>query len=53
MKTDGLVVKQIEAHDVANGIITLHSLNPLYEDYDVKLEDVAVLFNVVEIKRKR
>jgi phage repressor protein C with HTH and peptisase S24 domain len=53
MKTDGLVVKQIVAHDVANGIITLHSLNPLYEDYDVKLEDVAVLFNVVEIKRKR
>lgn len=47
-KTDGMVIKQItEQHP--NGDIVLHSLNPLFRDYTVNLDDVAEIFNVVKI----
>lgn len=48
----GIVVKRIIKHDVEKGIITLHSLNDYYQDYDVDLRDVAQIFNVVDFKRK-
>lgn len=49
MKNDGIVVKQITAHDVENGIIHCHSLNPLFEDFEINLRDVAELYNVIKI----
>src|SRR5690606_28808049 len=49
MKNDGIVVKQITAHDVENGIICCHSLNPLFEDFEINLRDVAELYNVIKI----
>lgn len=52
-KTDGIIVKRIVEHDVETGNITLHSLNPLYEDQIINIQDVLQIFNVVEIKRKR
>lgn len=48
-KKDGIVVKQIIDHDVEKGIITCHSLNPLFQDYQVHLDDVAELYNVIKI----
>lgn len=51
-KTEGVLVKKITDHDVDNGVLTLHSLNPLYEDIKVKLSDIAKIFNVVKIERK-
>jgi len=49
----GIVVKRITDHNVENGEITLHSLNSLYEDYVVNLDDVVALFNVIGMKRSR
>lgn len=45
-KTKGILIKSIVKHDVDNGIITIHSLNPEYEDEDLHLEDVAQIFAV-------
>lgn len=50
-KDDGIVVKEIIAHDVDTGIITLHSWNPdksEHPDYTVSLGDVEQIFNVVD-----
>lgn len=49
----GIVVKRIIKHDVENGILTLHSLNDFYEDYDVHLKDVSQILNIVDIQRKK
>ncbi|MBP1638944.1 MAG: hypothetical protein H6Q17_527 [Bacteroidetes bacterium] len=48
-KNDGIVVKQIIDHDVENGIIKCHPLNPIFDDFEVNLRDVAELFNVIKI----
>ena len=47
-RTDGILIKQITNHDLANNTITAHSLNPDYEDLIVNLDDVVQLFNVVK-----
>lgn len=49
--TEGITVKEIVKHDTDGGIITLHSLNPdkqSYPDFDVFLDDVKQIFNVVK-----
>ena len=51
-KTEGILVKRIIAHDVEHGKITIHSLNPMYEDNTLSLNDVAHLCNVIEVMRK-
>ncbi|PZX09836.1 hypothetical protein LX69_03501 [Breznakibacter xylanolyticus] len=48
-RTDGIIVKQITHHDVEKGIITCHSLNPMYEDFELHLKDVAELYNVIKV----
>ena len=48
-RTEGLIVKQIVDHDVESGIITCHSLNPMFEDFKLNLADVAQMYNVVSI----
>lgn len=49
MKNDGISVKQITSHDVESGKIVCHSLNPLFEDFEVNLRDIAELYNVIKI----
>lgn len=49
----GIVVKRILKHDVEKGILTLHSLNEDYDDYEVHLRDVSQILNIVDIKRNR
>lgn len=47
----GIMIKQIIKHDVENGIITIHSLNPdksTYPDMDLKLDDIEQIFNMVK-----
>jgi phage repressor protein C with HTH and peptisase S24 domain len=51
-KEKGILVKRIIKHDVENGIITLHSLNEYYNDFEIHLKDVAKLFNIVSTRRK-
>ena len=51
-KEKGILVKRIIKHDVDVGILTLHSLNDYYEDFEVHLKDIAKILNVVDLKRK-
>lgn len=51
-KEKGILVKRIINHDVEKGIITLHSLNDYYNDFDIHLSEVAKLFNVKSTMRK-
>ena len=48
-KDEGIIVKQIIEHNVGKSIIKCHSLNPLYEDFTLNLNDVIELYNVIKI----
>lgn len=48
-RTKGISIKKITDHNVETGIITCHSLNELYKDYQVSLNDVVELYNVIKI----
>ena len=52
-KEHGIVVKRITKHDTDRGILTLHSLNEMYEDYTVRIDDLIAIFNVVDVNRSR
>lgn len=52
-KSEGILLKKIVKHDTALGTITLHSLNPLYDDLTVHLNDVAQIFNVIKVEREK
>jgi Predicted transcriptional regulators len=52
-RTEGILIKRVVAHDTELCQITLHSLNDMYDDFVIKLNDVAQLFNVIEINRPR
>jgi hypothetical protein len=55
-KEEGIIVKKITHHDVEKGIITCHSLNPnkeLYPDFELSLEDVQELYNVIDVSIRR
>ncbi|WP_131535550.1 S24 family peptidase [Pedobacter nototheniae] len=51
-KTEGILIKQIIKHDVEEGIITIHSLNPEYPDEELYLDEVEQIFSVVQIIKK-
>lgn len=51
-KTEGILIKEISKHDVEKGIITIHSLNPEWEDEDLHLDDIEQIFSVVQIVDK-
>jgi hypothetical protein len=50
-KEEGIIVKQITACDTEKDEITVHSLNLLYEDSLVSLNDVKKLFNIIKFQR--
>lgn len=50
-KLEGILIKNIASHDKGSGIITLHSLNPVFRDFELNLDDVLQLYNVVQIFR--
>lgn len=52
-KTDGILVKRIIKHDTDNCKITIHSLNEEYQDRIISLNDIAQIFNIIEISRPR
>lgn len=49
----GIVVKRITEHEVDTGRLVLHSLNEMYEDYEIYMQDCLAIFNVVDVKRSR
>lgn len=50
--TNGIMLKEIIKHDVKNGVIYCHSLNPKYEDFKINLHEVRFLYNVIEVRQK-
>lgn len=46
--TEGILHKNITKHNVESGVITIHSLNPKYQDEDLALNDIAQIFSVVK-----
>lgn len=51
-KEEGILVKRIISHDVANATITIHSLNDEFEDQILHLNDILEIYNVVKIERE-
>lgn len=51
--TEGILVKRIVGHDVERHVITIHSLNPDYDDREVDLATVHQIFSIVEFRRGR
>ena len=49
---NGIMLKEIIKHDVKNGVIYCHSLNPKYEDFKISLHEVRFLYNVIEVRQK-
>lgn len=47
-KTEGILIKQIKEHNVEKGTITIHSLNPSYEDQELKLADIEQIFSGIK-----
>jgi phage repressor protein C with HTH and peptisase S24 domain len=52
-RTEGVLLKKIARHDTTTGILLLHSLNSLYEDFSVNLNDIAQIFNVIKVEREK
>ena len=47
-QSEGILLKRIKEHDTENGNLLLHSLNDLYEDFEINIRDVVKIFNVVK-----
>lgn len=50
-RTEGICVKQISSQDMQTGVLTLRSLNPdkdRYPDFDIKMDDLLQIYNVVK-----
>jgi transcriptional regulator with XRE-family HTH domain len=55
-RTEGVILKEIINHDVAKGMITVHSWNPdkdQFPDEELFLGDIGQIFNVVKIIDRR
>ena len=52
---EGILIKRITEHNVEAHTITIHSLNPMYPDRILHLEQVRQIFSIVEsrIQRRR
>lgn len=50
-REQGILVKRIKEHITGNGTLVLHSLNPYYDDFNVEMDDLIAIFNIVDIKR--
>lgn len=55
-QTEGIVTKRIIHHDTIQGYITCRSLNPdkeNYPDFDLQLDEVKQIFNIVNVSLAR
>jgi len=52
-REDGILAKRIINHKTGNGELTLHSLNPYYDDFKVEMDDLIAIFNIIDVKRSR
>jgi len=47
-KTEGILIKNICDQDLEGGTITIHSLNPAYEDEVLNLDDIEQIFSGIK-----
>lgn len=52
-KDEGVLIKKIVKHNTDDGSIVAHSINPIYEDIKINLNDIIKLFNVVKVERTK
>ena len=45
----GITVKRITDHNTETGIIKCHSVNPIYEDFELSLDETYELYNLIKI----
>ncbi|WP_049792108.1 LexA family transcriptional regulator [Christiangramia forsetii] len=50
-REEGILIKRVLEHDTETGKLILQSLNPMYEDQTVYMDDLIAIFNVIDIKR--
>jgi hypothetical protein len=53
---DGICVKRIIEHNVEEGYIVCHSLNPnkaKYKDFTLRIDDIDALFNIIKVENPR
>ncbi len=46
---EGINIKNIIDHDCETSTIKCHSLNPMYDDFELSLNDVVELYNLIKI----
>jgi len=51
--TDGVNIKQITHQNLEDGTIRCHSLNSLYEDFEMNLDDVYELYGIIKVVDRR
>ena len=51
--TDGVNIKQITHQNMEDGTLRCHSLNPLYEDFEMNLDDVYELYGTIKVVDRR
>lgn len=49
---EGILIKNITAHDVEQRTITCHSYNPMYPDFTINLENVRDIYHAISLSRK-
>jgi hypothetical protein len=52
-ESDGVVIKQIVKHDLENGVLTCHSFNSYYADFEILISDVKQLFYLYRLVDRR
>jgi SOS-response transcriptional repressor LexA len=50
---EGVLIKRIIEHNVERHTITIHSLNPMYQDRVLDLAQVKQIFSIVESRKQR
>lgn len=50
---EGILIKRITEHNLQQHTITIHSLNPMYPDRTLRLEQVKQIFSIVESRLQR
>lgn len=53
MKEDGIIIKMIKEQNLETGELILQSLNPMYEDIHININDVAGIYNVVRLVERK
>lgn len=49
LEEEGILIKQLVAHNTATGVMRLHSLNPEYPDFEVSVSQLRAFFSVEKL----